>query len=130
MAQSEGFNLTLPIDGSMKTFPNNMISPFKTLLAQNIDLTDGEWEVALTEMLYGTSFENISKNEAYFNVLMTKEYSDQLDDPYIFKTNCFQMTKVESTFLADCETLVDWKYSYYGRNYRLSEESTKNKSRH
>lgn len=35
------------------------------------------------------------------------------------------MTKVESTFLGDCETLVDWKYSYYGRNYRLSEASTK-----
>lgn len=76
MAQREGFYFTLPSDGSMKTFPNNMISQFKTLLPQNIDLTDGEWEVALTEMLYGTSIENISKNEAYFDVLITKEYSD------------------------------------------------------
>lgn len=77
MAQSEGFYLTLPSDGSMKTFPNNRISQFKTLLPQNIDLTDGEWEVALTEIMFGTSIENISENEAYFDVLITKEYTNQ-----------------------------------------------------
>lgn len=68
MAQSYGFYLTLASDGSMKTFQNNMISQFKTLSPQNIDLTDGQWEVALTEMLYGTSIENISNNEAYLDV--------------------------------------------------------------
>lgn len=68
MTQSEGFYLILPSDGSMKTFPDNMVSQFITLLPQNIDLTDGEWEVALTEMLYGTSIENISENEAYFDI--------------------------------------------------------------
>lgn len=125
MAQSEGFYLTLPSDGSMKTFPNNRISQFKTLLPQNIDLTDGEWEVGLTEMMYGTSIENISENEAYFDVLITKEYSNQLADPNVFKTNRFQMRKVGSTFLSDCETLVDWKYSYFGYNYNQSDESSK-----
>lgn len=55
MAQSKGFYLTLPSDGSMQTFLNNIIYQFKTLLPQHIDLTDGEWEVALTEMMYGTS---------------------------------------------------------------------------
>lgn len=98
MTQSEGFCLILPSDGSMKTFPNNMISQFKTLLTQNIDLTNGRWEVALTEMMYETSIENISKNEAYFDFLFTKDYSHQLGDPNIFKTNRFQMTKVENTF--------------------------------
>lgn len=106
-----------------------MISQFKTLLPQNIDLTDGEWEVALTEMMYGTSIENISENEAYFDVLITKEYTNQLGDPNVFKTNRFQMRKVGSTFLSDCETLVDWKYSYFGYNYKKPEESTKKKSR-
>lgn len=99
MAQSEGFYLTLPSNGSMKTFPNNMISQFKTLLPHNIDLTDGEWEVALTEMMYRTSIENISENEAYFDLLITKPYSDQLGDPNLLKTNCFQMRKVGSTFI-------------------------------
>lgn len=122
MAQSEGFYLTLPSDGSMKTFPNNMISQFKTLLPQTIDLTDGEWEVALTEMKYGTDVQNISDKEAYFDILITKEYSDQLGDPNLFKTNRFQKTKLESTFLADCETLVSWNYSYFGYNYRQKEE--------
>lgn len=127
MAQNEGFFLTLPSDGSMKTFPNNMISQFKTLLPQNIDLTDGEWEVALTEMLYGTSIQNISENEAYFDLLITQEYSNQLEDPNLFKTNRFQMRKVGSLFLSDCETLVDWNYSYFGNNYRKPEESTNKK---
>lgn len=63
-----GFTWPSPSDGLMKTFQNNMISQFKTLSPQNIDLTDGQWEVALTEMLYGTSIENISNNEAYFDV--------------------------------------------------------------
>lgn len=99
-----------------------MISQFKTLLPQTIDLTDGEWEVALTEMMYGTDVQNISDKEAYFDILITKEYSDQLGDPNLFKTNRFQKTKLESTFLANCETLVSWKYSYFGYNYRQKEE--------
>lgn len=125
MAQSEGFYLTLPSDGSMQTFPNNLISQFKTLLPQTIDLTDGEWEVALTEMMYGTSIENISENEAYFDLLITKPYTNQLGNPNLFNTNRFQMRKVGSTFLSDCETLVDWKYSYFGYNYRQPEEKSK-----
>ena len=42
MANSDGFYLTLPSDGSMATFPNNTVAQFKTLLPQRIDLTDGE----------------------------------------------------------------------------------------
>lgn len=55
MAGSDGFYLTLPSDGSMETFPQNTEAQFKTLLPQTVDLTDGEWQVGLTEMMYGSS---------------------------------------------------------------------------
>lgn len=42
-------------DGSMETFPQNTVAQFKTLLPQTVDLTDGEWQVGLTEMMYGCS---------------------------------------------------------------------------
>ena len=54
MANSDGCYLTLPSDGWMATFPNNTVAQFKTLLPQRIDLTEGEWEVGLSEMMYGT----------------------------------------------------------------------------
>ena len=77
MASSDGFYLTLPSDGSMATFPNNTVAQFKTLFTQTIDLTDGEWEVGLSEMMYGTSVKNIFQVEAFFDMLITQEFSSQ-----------------------------------------------------
>ena len=70
MAGREGFYMTLISDGSMESFPNNTGAQFKTLLPQALDLTDGEWEVGLTEMMYSTSLKNISDEEAYFDILV------------------------------------------------------------
>jgi hypothetical protein len=54
MAGREEFYLTLLSDGSicMQSFPNNTLVQFKTLLLYPLNLTDGDWEVALTEMMY------------------------------------------------------------------------------
>ena len=112
MASSDGFYLTLPSDGSMATFPNNTVAQFKTLLPQTIDLTDGEWEVGLTELMYASSVKNISEEEAFFDLLITHQFSAHIKDPNHFKINRFHMEKIHSTSLSKCFTLVDWAYSY------------------
>ena len=43
--------VTLPSNGSKKTFPNNTASSYKNQLARTLRL-DGEWEVALSEVHY------------------------------------------------------------------------------
>ena len=93
MASSDGFYITLPSDGLMATFPNNTVAQFKTLLPQTIDLTDGEWEVGLSEMMYGISVKNISQEEAFFDMLITQEFSSQIKYPNHFKINRFHMEK-------------------------------------
>ena len=53
------FYLTLPSNASMKIYPNNTVAKYITKLASNIEL-DGEWEVALTEIMYTSKWANIS----------------------------------------------------------------------
>lgn len=72
MAQSEGFYMTLPSDGS-QSFPNNKLSSFKTLLPSTINLTDGEWEMGLTELIFDHSVQNISPEEAHFDVAYERQ---------------------------------------------------------
>lgn len=84
MAGSDGFYLTLPSDGSMEAFPQNTVAQFKTLLPQTVDLTDGEWQMGLTEMMYGSSVKNILSNESYFDILVTQNFKAFVDDPDIF----------------------------------------------
>ena len=43
----------------MKIYPNNTVAKYITKLASNIEL-DGEWEVALTEIMYTIKWANIS----------------------------------------------------------------------
>ena len=48
------FYMTLPSNASMKIYPNNTVAKYTTQLPTNIEL-DGEWEVALTEIMYNNS---------------------------------------------------------------------------
>ena len=91
MASSDGFHLTLPSDGSMETFPDNTLAHFKTSLPQPLDFTEGEWEVGLTEMLYPTFLENISKDEAFLDLLILFEPQTQKD---IEGSNAFLISKL------------------------------------
>lgn len=100
MAGSDGFYLTLLSDGSMETFPQDTVAQFKTLLPQTVDLTDGEWQVGLTEMMYGSSVKKISANESYFDILVTQNFKPYVDDPDVFKINRFQINEMNTTRLA------------------------------
>lgn len=52
------FYLWLPSNSSMDVFPSNTLSEFRVRLPQSITLTD-EWEVALTEIHYPHSWNNV-----------------------------------------------------------------------
>ena len=53
------FYMTLPSNASMKIYPNNTVAKYTTQLPTNVEL-DGEWEVALTEIMYNNKWANIS----------------------------------------------------------------------
>ena len=57
----------------------NTLSHFKTRLHQLLDFTEGEWEVGLSDLLYPTSLENISKDESFLDLLIPFEPQTQKD---------------------------------------------------
>lgn len=56
MTRHDQFYLTLPSNSSMNYYPNNMVTNYTTHLPSTVDLSDGEWEVALAEAHYPFSF--------------------------------------------------------------------------
>lgn len=48
-----------------------------------------------------------------------------MDDPNVFKINRFQINEMNTTRLAKLDPLVDWKYSYLGRNERAARRRVK-----
>lgn len=55
------FYLHLPSNSSLDKFPNNTLTEYRVGLPQAINLT-GEWEVALTEIHYPHSWNNVQGN--------------------------------------------------------------------
>ena len=55
------FYLHLPSNASLDKFPNNTLTEYRVCLPQTISLT-GEWEVALTEIHYPHSWNNVQGN--------------------------------------------------------------------
>ncbi|XP_056021035.1 uncharacterized protein LOC130054653 isoform X1 [Ostrea edulis] len=108
MAQREGFYFTLPSDGSKESFPSNTAAQFKILLPQSLDLTDGDWEVGLTEMMFPNALKNITVEEAYFDILVPEEYLKHVKNPDIFKWGRFRLEKVKLLPLRQCPVLVEW----------------------
>ena len=58
MQRSKGFFLTLPSNSCLSTFPSNTVANFKVKLPESISL-EGDWEVALVEMLYSHTWSTI-----------------------------------------------------------------------
>lgn len=124
MAQSEGFYMTLPSDGS-QSFPDNKLSSFKTLLPSTLNLTDGEWEMALTELIFDHSVQNINPEEAHFDVAYETRLQKYVQDPDPFKSGRFTVQKIAKGKLNEVLPLVPWKNSYYNNNYKKDIEGQK-----
>ena len=60
--QKEEFYVSLPSDGdTQKTFPNNDPGSYKIPLAVPLDLSEGQWHVAMTDMFIPNYFYNITE---------------------------------------------------------------------
>ena len=55
------FYLHLPSNASLDKFPENTLTEYRVCLLQTISLT-GDWEVALTEIHYPHSWNNVQGN--------------------------------------------------------------------
>ena len=73
LTQQNSFYVTLPSNGSVRTFPLNKANSYKNHLAQELRL-DGDWEVGLAEFHYPQTTKSISKVAKFqFAVLRTDE---------------------------------------------------------
>ena len=109
MANSDGFHLTLPSDGSMETFPDNTLAHFKMLLPQTLDLSDGEWEVGLTENMFLNNLENIDDvTEAMFDTMIPIHLKVRPKDPNIYETGRYQLINLGRQKMINALVLVPW----------------------
>ena len=69
------FYLHLPINISLDKFPNNTLTEYRVCLPQTISLT-GDWEVALTEIHYPHSWNNVQENFENRFYLRNQEFSE------------------------------------------------------
>lgn len=61
------FYMTLPSNSSAKTYPDNTIAMFTTLLSEPVELS-GNWEVGLAEISVPTTWHNVRKNDFWFAI--------------------------------------------------------------
>jgi hypothetical protein len=92
----------------MESFPNNTVVQFETLLPHPLDLKDGNWEVALTDMMYSVDLKNISTQEAYFDVFIPQQHGRTLTDHNVYRWDRLTMQKIGLEMLANCPALVIW----------------------
>lgn len=77
----KSFNIHLASNVSPNLFPNNNASNFSTNLANQIDLSDGEWEVGVRQIMYPTHIATTTLDEKIEIYKYDKYYRDFLPFP-------------------------------------------------
>jgi hypothetical protein len=72
MAQSE-FYVTLPSDASLDLYPDNKANHYITKLKKPLELTGGDWEVALVDVHYPFSWHNMPSKDSFGFVYQTEK---------------------------------------------------------
>ena len=62
------FFLSLPSDSSLVMYPENVSSWYKTHLVRPIHLEGGDWEVALMDLFYPKTWQNVREDEVKMTV--------------------------------------------------------------
>ena len=88
----EQFYLTLPSNSSFKNYPENTLSEYTTQLSRTIQL-DGEWEVALAEIQYPRTWNNVRHKQNWI-------YCKKSKDPF------WNAEKIPQGFYSDVYTLI------------------------
>ena len=91
LSEQNNLYVTLPSNGSKKTFPSNCANSYKNQLARGLRL-DGEWEVALTEVHYPQTMKSIEK------VVKLTLIVFRFDEKGTYKTRTTQAVGVVSKF--------------------------------
>ena len=104
------FYMTLPSNASMKIYPNNTVAKYTTQLPTNIEL-DGEWEVALTEIMYNNKWGNISGEWLrYYN---GRSFSEKMHVPNGVYTQQSLLAKVRELLKEAGDTCGHVKFEQY-----------------
>ena len=64
----KSFHTILPSNCSMRTYPDNTLNHYVTALSNQIEL-NGDWEVALSEILFQRTWYNIQKDEYMLSII-------------------------------------------------------------
>jgi hypothetical protein len=107
MAGREGFYLTLLSDGPWNPFP--IIQWPSSKRCYPLNLTDGDWEVALTEKMYFVDLKNISTHETYFDVFVPDVHDREVIDPNQYGWNRLTKEKLGTAHLHECSSLIPWE---------------------
>ena len=103
------FHMILPSNSSMKTYPENILNHYVTALSNRIEL-NGDWEVALSEILFQRTWYNIQEDEYMLNIITPGNEIDMFlpegfySDVYQLVDGCNRMI---GRYLKDAETIVD-----------------------
>jgi hypothetical protein len=90
------FYVVLPSDSSMTSFPNNTVAHYKTKLPRRI-CDDGDYEVAITELIYPMNMYNLMHKEPMIIDVRAKHHRD--DFRWEFKPGYFTDVEALVTYL-------------------------------
>ena len=91
------FYITLPSDSSMSFFPNNTVAEFTTKLPDRIFL-DGDYEVALSELIYPHSFSNIRNDDRSLYIEVRRSNDGSLESRYMLDGQQHGIKPLSSSF--------------------------------
>ena len=78
---NDGFNIHLASNVSPDLFPENEPAKFSTILANEIDVSAGKWEVAVRQIMYPTHVATTSHDDTISVYKYKKAHRDILPHP-------------------------------------------------
>ena len=106
----------------MKRYPDNTLNHYVTSSSNRIEL-DGDWEVALSEILFQRIWHNIQEDECMLSIITPGNEIDMFlpegfySDVYQLVDRCNRMIERN---LKDAGTIVDTKFAYNATSRKIS----------
>ena len=106
----------------MKTYPDNTLDHYVIALSNRIEL-EGDWEVALSEILFQRTWYNIQEDECMLSIITPGNEIDMFlpegfySDGYQLVDRCNRMIERN---LKDIGTIVDTKFAYDATSRKIS----------
>lgn len=98
MTTGSDFYLTLPSNASMHTYPNNTLTHYITTLPQRVNLSNGQWECGLSEVIYPHSWYNVRESDTWFGIALRNDDDEKEVDAL--------KTKIESGYYHGPQNLI------------------------